>query len=255
MPHGIKVDFEGNTWLTDIAAHQVFKFDREKRLVLELGTKLTPGRDARHFCQPTDVAVLESDGRFFVSDGHCNSRVVRFSREGEYLGEWPLDERDALFSFAFSPHSLALNEARRLLCVADFDNFREQCIQLDDGAFLAQAMSSSNGSVKSVAFSSEDDSSALYALVQLNASMTKQNQIYLLHDGRVKGSVNLTQEVNSPHGMAVGKSTEGEDVIFVASHNPPKVFMFKRLVGKLKLVYLIRLLSPRRKKFILMFDL
>jgi peptidylamidoglycolate lyase len=28
------------------------------------------------------------DGTVFVSDGYCNSRVVKFSADGKYLGEW-----------------------------------------------------------------------------------------------------------------------------------------------------------------------
>ena len=35
---------------------------------LILGSKFVPGDDSKHFCKPTDVAVL-STGEFFVSDG------------------------------------------------------------------------------------------------------------------------------------------------------------------------------------------
>ena len=35
---------------------------------LVLGERFVPGSDTRHFCKPTDVAVL-STGEFFVSDG------------------------------------------------------------------------------------------------------------------------------------------------------------------------------------------
>ena len=27
------------------------------------------------------------DGTFFVADGYCNSRIVKFSKDGKYLGE------------------------------------------------------------------------------------------------------------------------------------------------------------------------
>lgn len=27
------------------------------------------------------------DGTFFVADGYCNSRLVKFSKDGKYLGE------------------------------------------------------------------------------------------------------------------------------------------------------------------------
>lgn len=35
---------------------------------LVLGVAFEPGDDERHFCKPTDVAVLRS-GEFFVADG------------------------------------------------------------------------------------------------------------------------------------------------------------------------------------------
>lgn len=35
---------------------------------LVLGERLVPGDDTGHFCQPSDVAVLES-GAFYVADG------------------------------------------------------------------------------------------------------------------------------------------------------------------------------------------
>ena len=28
MPHGLKIDHEGNTWVTDVGMHQVFKFNK-----------------------------------------------------------------------------------------------------------------------------------------------------------------------------------------------------------------------------------
>jgi len=35
---------------------------------LVLGTRFEPGTDASHFCQPTDVAVMNS-GDIYVADG------------------------------------------------------------------------------------------------------------------------------------------------------------------------------------------
>lgn len=41
-----------------------------------------PGQDRNHFCQPTAIAVSEANGDIFVADGYCNSRVLKFSRDG-----------------------------------------------------------------------------------------------------------------------------------------------------------------------------
>uniref|UniRef100_A0A182S8I3 peptidylamidoglycolate lyase n=1 Tax=Anopheles maculatus TaxID=74869 RepID=A0A182S8I3_9DIPT len=77
MPHGLTIDHEQNYWLTDVALHQVFKFDLNHSTtepVLTLGTRFEPGNDMYHYCKPTAVAVLKS-GEFFVADGYCNGRI------------------------------------------------------------------------------------------------------------------------------------------------------------------------------------
>ena len=52
---------------------------------LVLGTRMEPGNDQTHFCMPTSVAVSESTGDFFVADGYCNSRVMKFNKDGKLL--------------------------------------------------------------------------------------------------------------------------------------------------------------------------
>lgn len=87
MPHGLTIDHQDNLWLTDVGLHQVFKFDRTGRLLMTLGERGTPGEDTNHFNMPTDVAVAQ-DGSFYVSDGYGNSRVIKFSPEGDYITSW-----------------------------------------------------------------------------------------------------------------------------------------------------------------------
>lgn len=60
--------------------------------LLTLGEAFTPGSDRGHFCQPTDVAVDPSTGAVFVSDGYCNSRILKFSSDGSYMSEWGAGE-------------------------------------------------------------------------------------------------------------------------------------------------------------------
>ncbi len=52
---------------------------------LVLGESFVPGSDGNHFCQPTSIAVSEDTGIFFVGDGYCNSRILKFSRQGRLL--------------------------------------------------------------------------------------------------------------------------------------------------------------------------
>ena len=70
MPHGLTIDPEGNFWVTDVAMHQVFKFNSidDKKASLVLGKTFIPGNSYATFCQPTSVAV-ESSGNIYVADG------------------------------------------------------------------------------------------------------------------------------------------------------------------------------------------
>ena len=74
LPHGLTIDHEGYYWLTDVAMHQVFKFEEgSTEPLLTLGKKFEPARentDKERFCKPTDVAVA-SNGDIFVSDGYA----------------------------------------------------------------------------------------------------------------------------------------------------------------------------------------
>jgi len=128
MPHGVTVDKKGNIWVTDVGSHQVMKLDKDFKPVMTLGEKMVPGSDEKHFCQPTDVAVL-SNGDFFVADGYCNSRIMKFDANGKLLTSFgaPTDEFPAENGEFFVPHSLALIEDLNLICVADRENERVQC--------------------------------------------------------------------------------------------------------------------------------
>jgi len=122
MPHGLTVDAEGNHYVTDVGLHQVMRIPAgQEKPDLILGTRMEPGRDQTHFCMPTAVAVSQTTGDFFVADGYCNSRVMKFNKDGKLLkiinGNWQV------------PHSLALFEETDVLCVADREGGRVECIQ------------------------------------------------------------------------------------------------------------------------------
>ncbi|KAJ8304293.1 hypothetical protein KUTeg_017876 [Tegillarca granosa] len=124
MPHGITVDDSNNIWITDVALHQVMRFPPgEDKPDLILGKRFVPGIAENEFCKPSDVAVMKS-GDFFVSDGLS----FEFSLIGD--GYPPAGALDI-------PHSLALAEDKQLICVADRENGRIQCFDLD-GTFRKQ---------------------------------------------------------------------------------------------------------------------
>jgi peptidylamidoglycolate lyase len=145
MPHGLTVDSQGNLWLTDVALHQVFKFPANggSRPLLELGEAFVPGSDHQHFCKPADVAVL-STGAFFVADGYCNKRIIRFHSDGQYDTEWTAEGTSNLDVSLFGrqyfdiPHSLTISEQYTAVCVADRENGRVLCYRYDSGTFITQ---------------------------------------------------------------------------------------------------------------------
>lgn len=146
MPHGLTVDSQDNVWLTDVALHQVFKFSREGRLLLTLGTRGVPGNDAIHFNRPTDVAVLP-DGSFYVSDGYRNTRVVKFTAAGRFDFQWGAPGKGpGQFD---TPHAVTLDAEGRVY-VADRENDRVQ-VFTPRGQFIAQWKSAAIGRPYSVA--------------------------------------------------------------------------------------------------------
>ncbi|XP_066567364.1 peptidyl-glycine alpha-amidating monooxygenase B isoform X6 [Amia ocellicauda] len=141
LPHGISTDKNNNYWVTDVALHQVFKLGngRDDEPLMVLGQAFQPGSDTRHFCQPTDVAVDPVSGNVYVSDGYCNSRIIKYSPEGKYLMHWGAGSQDKRKPVHFNiPHSLAFVPDRRELCVADRENGRIQCFLAESGEFVKE---------------------------------------------------------------------------------------------------------------------
>ena len=99
-----------------------------------------PGQpaDPASFYQPNDVVTL-TNGEILVAEGHSNAeatshRIVRFNRDGKYLGEF--GKRGSGPGEFIQPHALALDAAGRLY-VGDRSNNRVQ-IMTTDGKFVAE---------------------------------------------------------------------------------------------------------------------
>lgn len=131
--HHIRIDHEGNVWITDIDKHVVEKYTPEGKLLQTIGVKGKAGRDQTHLNMPTDVAIAPN-GDVFVSDGYGNARVVHFDSKGKYINEWgKLGHDSGEFSI---PHSIALDSKGRLY-VADRNNVRIQVFD-NKGRFLEE---------------------------------------------------------------------------------------------------------------------
>ena len=132
--HGIRVDREGFIWTTDGDGHQVKKWSPDaSKLLMTLGTYEKAGEGPDTFNRPADVAIAPN-GDFFVSDGHGNSRIAKFTKDGKFVKAWGT-KGSAPGQFNV-PHSIVIDSRSRVL-VADRGNKRVQIFDLD-GKFLEQ---------------------------------------------------------------------------------------------------------------------
>jgi len=132
-PHGLRVDREGNVFVTDNGDHQVMKFTRDGKLLFTLGVKGKAATDNKTFNRPTDIAFAKN-GDFYISDGYGNSRVVKFSKEGKYLLDW--GKRGTGPGEFNTPHSVAV-DSKGTVYVSDRENNRIQIFD-PNGKFLRQ---------------------------------------------------------------------------------------------------------------------
>ena len=137
-PHGFFLDDDGNIWVTDARGgdgkgHQVMKFSQDGTLLMTIGTAGVAGEGENTFDGPADVAVAPN-GDVFVVDGHGNNRVVKFSKDGEFIMSWGgAGTGPGQFN---EPHCLAFDSRGRLF-VGDRVNERIQVFD-QNGRYLAE---------------------------------------------------------------------------------------------------------------------
>ena len=135
-PHGFFLDNDGNVWTTDARGaagkgHQIMKFTPDGTLLMTLGTAGVAGAGQNTFDGPADVAVAPN-GDIFVVDGHGNNRVVKFSKDGQFIMEWGgAGTGPGQFS---EPHCLVFDSRGRLF-VGDRLNERIQVFD-QNGRYL-----------------------------------------------------------------------------------------------------------------------
>jgi DNA-binding beta-propeller fold protein YncE len=139
-PHKLTVDKDGNLWMADNGAHQVFKLSQDGKVLLTLGKKGVAGSGQDEFDAPTEVAIAPN-GDIFVGDGHTgggtavgNARIVKFDKDGKFIKAWG---RKGMGPGEFDVvHTLAFDSRGRLF-VGDRQNNRVQIFD-QDGKFVAQ---------------------------------------------------------------------------------------------------------------------
>ncbi|XP_060807382.1 peptidyl-alpha-hydroxyglycine alpha-amidating lyase 1 isoform X2 [Amyelois transitella] len=223
MPHGITVDHSGNVWVTDVALHQVFKFTPTQRQApaLTLGEKFIPGNSDGRFCKPSAVAVL-SNGDFFVADGYCNHRIIKFSPAGKIILQW--GKRSGSDPFVFNvPHALTLAEDRGLVCAADRERGRVACFRHDNGTYVTGFSSWLLGTrVFSVAYAPVHGG-RLYIVNGPYGGAAVRGFGIDFTSGRLISTFAPTGGFRNPHDIVV--SNDGSTV-YVAELDPHRVIKF-----------------------------
>lgn len=244
MPHGLTIDKSNNYWLTDVALHQVFKFDlsiSSSEPVLTLGQRFQPGTGLSSFCKPTSVAVLDN-GDFFVADGYCNGRIMKFSSDGQLILSWgknsfvltrtfTLPPGPVPENFLAIPHALTYLGDKELICVADREQGRIQCFHAQNGTFHSMYSNTQIGSrLFSIKYLPLDG--GLFFTINgpqfttsepINGLIMSMNNSAIV--GRFYPDTNPQHAFSNPHELAV---TADGSQIYVAELQPTKVHKFKR---------------------------
>ena len=84
--HGIFITDDDRILIVDRDGHQVIGFDKHGKTLFTLGERDHPRYQAP-FNHPTDIAVAPN-GDMYVSDGYGNTRIHRFSADGELIHSW-----------------------------------------------------------------------------------------------------------------------------------------------------------------------
>lgn len=121
IPHGIKVDPDGNVWTIDSSTSMVLKFSPEGKRLMEIDVGGIPD-PKRAFCGATDIAFAK-DGNLFIADGYCNSRVIEYTAAGKKVKEW--GARGVGPGQFMNVHAISM-AADGTLYVADRENGRVQ---------------------------------------------------------------------------------------------------------------------------------
>ena len=140
--HGLRIDRDGNIWVTDVGAHIVVKLSPQGQTLLTIGTRGEAGEwnestQSHHLNEPNDLAFNRS-GDVFIVQGHTpgkgDPRVLKFDKNGNFKKSWGgLGTEPGQFNVA---HGIAF-DAKGQLWVADRENERIQIFD-DEGKFIRE---------------------------------------------------------------------------------------------------------------------
>ncbi len=207
VPHGLRIDRDGNVWTTDNGNHVLRKFTPEGKLLATIGTegKGAGGKDG--FRAPDDL-VFDKQGNMYVADSG-NGRIVKLDAQGKYLSQWGAKGKgDGQFATA---HGLTIDGEDRIY-VADRGNKR---VQVFDSAGKHVANWGHFGNPFGLIVIGDE-------LIASEGDIHKM--FHLDRAGKVVASWGDPKMLLLPHLMAVNS----QGILFVTEVNGKRVQMFKR---------------------------
>src|SRR5712691_4428417 len=147
--HAIRFDRDDNLWAIDKGSDMIVRFNPEGRVTMVFGRKkeasdkaepwerVTPPRPPvpGQFRQPTDVA-FDTEGNIYISDGYINSRVAKFTKDGDWVASIGEPGGGTLGKLN-TPHTIA-NDAKGNIYVGDRGNRRIQVIDPKTNQFVRE---------------------------------------------------------------------------------------------------------------------
>ena len=144
--HSVRIDKDDNIWAIDKGSDMIVKFNPAGRVLWVFGRrKESADEDTKAwdhvepplppvdglFRQPTDVA-WDSQGNIYISDGYINSRVAKYSKDGDWVKSW--GEKGTGPGQFRTVHAIAIDRNDNVY-VGDRANHRIQVFDTD-GKFL-----------------------------------------------------------------------------------------------------------------------
>jgi hypothetical protein len=141
--HTVRIDKDDNIWAIDKGSDMVIKFNPAGQVVWVFGRKSEASdlgaRPLEHpdpplpavdgqFRQPTNV-TWDPEGNIYISDGHLNSRIANFGKNGKWVKQWGSKGKGP--GHFNNSHSIAADAKGRIF-IADRNNRRFD----DDGNVL-----------------------------------------------------------------------------------------------------------------------
>ena len=132
--HGLRIDKDGNMWVSDVGAHFVRKYDKDGNTLLTIGTPGTAGEwneaAGTHLLNQPNETALDSMGNLYIVTGHgpVEPRVLKFGADGKFIKQW--GSKGTGPGEFFAAHSIEI-DANDTLYIADRENMRIQLFDAD----------------------------------------------------------------------------------------------------------------------------